>query len=835
MKEINLEQAFYGYKNNGHNRLCKSNLEANLLTFLSKITDLPIHKPPSLKLEPYYGTHVFGRWMIFTKTVADTFSRRMGMVFTHCLIVEVEQLRFLHDMQKVFAHFFKELPRDKQSLDCATIILTQKEETVTSVLSTAKIFINKILSNSSNKCWVVANSPDFLNWYASLWNSLRASMRQHLTFRLSFTSEDKEPDRYLFYIVPSTIIKKWDEDCMALPEVASSPSIGAQWLLQEDESIGFREFIDELSAKVETFEDIELAEKTYELYCKLPDITVIQQIQIVRLIGKISDQPERGKRKKLAILKQIASQLKPRASLSFILSTGNLSLAPFSEGEKVLSPVLNTSVRDLWDNKSADEIQDFIERYQQGGSVAWWTSTVTETIKSIFQNFTSKLALQCWRIWIKYAESFKFCALFLSNEAEYEMQLIINFPGSLLDESLVKSLLTYCRQEHWYLLHAHLLISHFTLKNSLEEQLKLAPEHRASLELITGHYEPLEVVSIAALINNSLLWDVVSEVKVSWQDFVQEFKISEKGWRGIGLAKLEREAPIGEERQEVQKMVNLIFDGIIQGEEMEEGWLEIIANSSFNDILHYPNRQQLWNYLPIYSKPLFLKATARSYLSSKSFKSGVQLEPNFLSEILSKEQLQGFFKQGDASLNDVCNLFETFPSLIESAMEAYLRSAKANSQKMEAIRLGQLVASRRWKNAAQLIYSNAKHNLNYKVALQECVDLLSFWQRLEGWVSGMIPDVSVSWSEWWEAFEELCNNLYYDEFDIKRIWSMVGGDVSHLPNKVSARILWREIILNLQGARSTKTLTKLLDRMENEKHGNSNLAFLKNSLPLLNS
>lgn len=835
MKEIYVEQAIYGDKDNGHSSLCKSNLDAALLTFLAKITDLPIHKPPSLELESYYGTHAFGQWMIFTKTMVDIFSHRKGMVFTHCLIIPIKQLPFLSDLNILFTHFFHELPKDRQSLTCVPITLVLKDAAVEAPLPTAKNFINTILSNTANKCWIVPNSYDFLSWYTSLWRTLAPDMRQLLTFRLSFTKEDIELGHYLFYIVPSNLIQKWDKDCLALSDELKNLSIGGQWLLQDREANDFKVFVNDIGAKITSFEDIKYTENAYNLYCRLSDLTAIQKIQIVRLINMISSKPENGKEKKLSILKQIVGKIESRQSLDFILSTGNLSLTSFLEGEKVLSSVLRSNIQSLWLNGSVNEIDEFVRRYQQKSSIAWWTQTVTETMESIFQTFSKDLAAKCWLIWINDPNSLKFCALFLGDDTTWEKQLVDCYPSSKLGESLVQALLSFCASKHAYLLHARLLVSQSNLKKALEKQLRIAPNHRPSIELITNSFYPLEVIGEAAIVSNKLLWEIAGDVKVPWKDFVQKFKVYEEGWRAIGLSKLNQEITVGPERQEVQKMINQIFDRLIQGDEVEENWFNAIVKSSFDNLLNYPKRGQLWDFLPTHFHSSFLKATARSYLFTKSFKVSSQIEQNLLSEILSNQQLSEFFRQGNSSLNDSCDLFEMFPSLTESAMEEYLRVSNKSFEIEEAVRLGKLVLNRRWKKVAQLIYSHARYSISYKAALQICVNLLNFFQRLDARLSNMAQDIHLSKAEWWDQFEDLCNDLYYDEADIKRIYKKVDGDVSHLSNRVSARILWREIISNLQQEPSLKTLYKLLERMDSEKLGNSDLEYLRKSVHLLKS
>src|ERR1035437_9217510 len=112
-----IHQAFYGEVNRGHACILQSLINSDLTSFLISFTDRPAALPPGIVLKPYFSGTAWSNYYIFTKTFPDPYATRSGMVFTHALIINFDNLKYVNNLKDIFCNFIEIVPENKEQLN----------------------------------------------------------------------------------------------------------------------------------------------------------------------------------------------------------------------------------------------------------------------------------------------------------------------------------------------------------------------------------------------------------------------------------------------------------------------------------------------------------------------------------------------------------------------------------------------------------------------------------------------------------------------------------------------------------------------------------------------
>ena len=100
-KEININQSFWGEVNHGHGLIATSINDDTLNQVLSSFSDRP-GSTYGHSIQPYFSGKKIGKYFVFTKSFPDNTSSRAGMVFTHALIFNIEDIIKIGDINFIF-------------------------------------------------------------------------------------------------------------------------------------------------------------------------------------------------------------------------------------------------------------------------------------------------------------------------------------------------------------------------------------------------------------------------------------------------------------------------------------------------------------------------------------------------------------------------------------------------------------------------------------------------------------------------------------------------------------------------------------------------------------
>jgi hypothetical protein len=197
-----------------------------------------------------------------------------------------------------------------------------------------------------------------------------------------------------------------------------------------------------------------------------------------------------------------------------------------------------------------------------------------------------------------------------------------------------------------------------------------------------------------------------------------------------------------------------------------------------------------------------------------------------------REDLLAINSPNDISI--VLEAFEKFSRLDEFAMVAWLKSSVQSYgmlqlNERQAERLGILLFSKRWSDAAQVLRKALSTRRDLAPAVRECISLFGIFERLALCLS--LPGRSrFNFDEFWDALELELVSVYPLGPMQEELWDRSGGDDSTLTRDGSGQQQWRTAIRLLrQGGGGKKiNIRRLLKKVRSDFPSNDRFLALEN-------
>src|SRR3546814_19690418 len=64
-------------------------------------------------MQPYYSAIAHRKYYVFTLTFPDIAAQLTGMVFTHVLIIDIDDIKHVNNLNNLFSYFCKAIPENR--------------------------------------------------------------------------------------------------------------------------------------------------------------------------------------------------------------------------------------------------------------------------------------------------------------------------------------------------------------------------------------------------------------------------------------------------------------------------------------------------------------------------------------------------------------------------------------------------------------------------------------------------------------------------------------------------------------------------------------------------
>ena len=835
--QIIVDQAFYGEINHSHGCLYSTVDNADLKAFLTGFTDRSSSLPAGIVMQPYYSAITYSDYFIFTATFPDNAAKRSGMVFTHVLIVNIEDILYLNNLNTLFEHFCETIPEEKTLLQKLVIVSSSLE-----VNKTPRLFPTYVLkgvtelTSGNLPLLFCGESTSFLKLITSIWAGLPQSFRTKIAYTAGFSTTNIDTSKTVIYF------QKNLEDSLRNIEFISDKndeqteanSTIEKYILTPNTDNQFDIFLKELNVDLDNWTILQSCAKAYEGYLIYSELSNDALKQLIRQLAKISPEKNDGRLIKPKVISEIKQRLDSGKETN-LKSLKNLPLNKFDSGENILSASVETFVNlefsknDHFNDGLISEVT--ILSYQET-QPNWWHGAIKRALLNSIKEENPTAIQNIWKLLIISKESLYAILSNFPEDRKYEYLLISHKPRNI-PQHIAKDFAQAIQKRKWVLLHAYLLQMYLTSKEAVMQQLFLEKNLRMNSFEGSAHIvkelTDTDILSLAIETTEDFFIDEYVKRSIKNSTLLNELKIKNQTWLLIWAKTLKITNNLEHGIISLAEKIEHLLGCITEGMEIPDEIIILIAKSRYADISEIKNRADLWKYMPTNTKYLFLEATANGLVRSISSKglTGV-IEPELMNFISGDKYMTTLLRAYRSDINAVMEVYENVTNLKDSFLADYIKYFPNNLNDVQSAHLGDLVLSKRFYLSGRQIFEKAKHNHSFGIALTKCQSVagLGFWDKFL-W-GGLIGE-KVSVDSVCFELVEIAIKLYDKGPEDNDIWKRAGGEISKLYNHKTREENWRNAINLLRNGSGGKdiSLKSLIKEMIEDHPNNSELKEIK--------
>ena len=817
---MQIEQALYGEFRGGHSLLASSGDDA-VSTGIVQRLDLPDTAPPGVKWSPFLRGFPYEDRYVLSRTFHDTRASRGGMVFSHALLVpldEIAETPNLGPLLKLLATSVRQRP------EATTERLVGTEQRVPQ--ATDLVDIADALGTERRLPVVRLDHVGFDDLVVALWAHLLPDIRRGFAFRLSFDPRDLvETPRPALVCTPSGMAARWSEYPVIRSAARREPgSLAGAILSGHGKAASLIAFMHDIGVKPATFSDLRLVEQANRLDIGEP--TFERRVGAVRLIGKLSPDSDAGEERKSILLGRLCD-LVSGARAEEILRLRNLDLSAFPAPNRVWKALEGWVAENSYpEDQDAEMLSVLADATADTNAVQDWRTAVLNGLAVATGSPRSSFPKAFWR-WIRIRLEIVLAVFrHIPDQARVEERLATATPRNL-GEAESTTLATHALSRGWLRLHGAILSASCTTSDAVRRQIAV-DTHSAFVEGLRWalrHAEPADIVACALEIEDPRMPRLAGAVVAKHPRLLAEVDLTTMTAQAIWREALTIDSESWRGPHDPEATFRSVLDRLLDGLETDTSLIERLSGSPVGDLGTYPRRQDIWSRIGDVARRNLLATTANAWIGQAA-SVGVPFVP--------EHDLQAAILENDG-------LEQTLDALIPASVGTTLRIVAALSQYdqqqflhllrkstshttalaiLDAESIGRLVLERRWEDvAANLVGQYRTGRQDLKPALRACGDMLDLWTRL------LLGTVPVSDREKWEGLQDLAAELYPGGPDDLELWDRAGGDGADLSTMEDGRTRWRKALRNIRNGRGP-TASSLLSAMMEDFPYNERIAHL---------
>jgi hypothetical protein len=832
--QIKVHQAFYGEVNLSHGCLFSTVEDAELKTFLTGFTDRPSAVPAGIVMQPYYSAIQHGKYYVFTLTFPDHTAQRAGMVFTHVLIIDIDDIEYVNNLDNLFSHFCKTITENKTSIQELVIPISALE--VNEALKTFPEYViqgARELANGKLPISFCGKSESFIRLITSVWLGLPYSFRAKMSFTAGFSTTNIGTSKTIIHF------QKNLEDLLRNSEFISDMNTN---LVEVNSTVGkyiltplsgnqLEVFIKGLNVDLKNWSILQLCAKAYEGYQNYSELSNDALKQLIRQLAKISPSKSDGKSIKDKVISEIKQRIDSAKEVN-LKSLKNLPLDAFDSGENTISNAVKSFAETELVKVSGfhDELMsEIIILSNKEDHSNWWHAAIKSALKKTIKNEHPTSIQNIWKLLVKSEDSLSVVLSFFPEESEYESLLIKHIPKGIPQQT-AEHFAKNIQKRKWILLHAYLLETYLTRKEALKQQFflekKLALNSFEGSKHLVKDVNDKDLLSLVMETNEKFFIAEYARRSVKRPTLLKDLDINNQTWLSIWDNVLIETNNLEHGILNLSEKVEQTLNSIPEGMEVPNEIISQIANSKYADVSELKNRSNLWKYLPQNIKEIFLEATSNGLVKNISSKglAGVIIEPELMNYISSDKYMTAVLRGYRADINTILEIYDYIANLKDSFLADYVKYYPNSLNDVQSARLGTLVLSEDFHLSAKQIFEKTKTDVSFKVALTKCQGMIKLG-LLDTLLYGRLFGKTVSKGEVYSALIEISIQLYPEGPEDRNIWQRAGGDISKLHQHKSREENWRTAINLLMNGGGGKNISvkSLVSEMIEDYQNNSQL------------
>lgn len=819
--------ALFGDVGRKHGLLACTSEDRALFVAIVNRTDRPGYTPPDGPWPPYLSGFAHLGHYYLMRTYADDSASRGGMVHTAAVVAPIEQFALIEDLKVVVdalpTALAKQPVADPIPLELPdSRLATPRHEHVPAQLAQA------LVANAAPVVW--GEPCDFDEIIVNVWGRMWPSIRKAFSFRMSFDPNDIEQQN------PPTLVTTLPEvrsRWVSNPVIFSSspvPHVDPAAAVLTGDPAGDRlsELRLQLQSDITDFRQLRLLQALAATLDSAEQSFSSRRSQL-QLAARLSPDPSAGSQLKSKLAEDLCTRIPDQTTAGEIRGLRNIpwqTLAPDDSRNAftaVTTWIATNSVRNFGPVDSFKAL--VVDAFNDPGP---WGTAVQIGLRRALESDDSGLPATLWS-WIigdLGKDLYHLLEMYLKNPAR-ENPFADACPALSGKSELCRHLLNFSKQKEWSELHASVALNHLAPSPAMAVHLKsLNPTDNRGIERFRCRLGNREFLALSVESRDLRLVDSATHSLEQEPDLWTTFNPDNPFWRAVltkWVSPGEHNAfPLTHRKQVLANMLVHLAALSTSTPADETLWNGLVNLSPDWSDLDLPG--PVWNAIPTNLQLSVFDATAEGWLTK--FLSGVPPAlPDFpeIRRRVTEETRIRRMLQLNRNASTAVQLFEEFVELPEHLLEIWLQYVLPSLETSQptALRVGNLIATRRWRSAAEEFARLADHRPAFRIGLEPCLPLFGMLRRVRLVISG------VSHSRYgidlWQALQELGLQLYAYGPGDRALWQRAGGDPSDLPNFKSGREAWSAVIQDARNGRHTVTISSLISAMQDDYPNNPDL------------
>ncbi|GAB3719460.1 hypothetical protein GCM10027592_63020 [Spirosoma flavus] len=832
---ITIHQAFYGEVSRAHGCITSTLKDEQLNSFLTSFSDKPSRIPAGVALYEYIAGCLYKDYFVLIKTGPDPSTVRSGMVFTHALILQNEDLDDINDLGTLLSYFTETIPPKTQNLLPIQIPIIVKKGNISA--KKVPVFIYEAAKKivQGEKIVFFGSIKNFKNVLENLWNGIPRHLRKYLSFNIGFTLLDINDLPYqILYFQKDQLTKVnyanavTDVDVSLIEATEQAVNLVLGYSNEND----FNDFLKKLSITLNDISELVTVNKAYKLFKRKDQLDPNDLRQLLRLLSKLCPDPDLGSDLKGELINQLALAVNDGRDKN-IKALRNIDVQFFHTAEESLKVVVTVYVKTQVTTHSyfnLEKCRELIDLVSNKIDTSWWHVAVHNGLMDGFKDPSSINNL--WQLLIQTDNNENLYQIIEQAETS-ELDLLNSFPDNLLAIQASK-LKIWFKQKEWYRLYAKANLAYQLPTIALSEQLEIERAFKLSeasgVRLITSNLSDTELLSVDLIELDDKTLELLEERLLVDYSLLNILDLENVRWHTIWSRFLFHRPNLELGILDVKSKIQALYDLISQGRQLPDNIIELLSNSQYANLSSYKKRPLFWNSVPVKFKKKFLLTTTIAMvdvvINGEIEISNIETE---ISEVLKSDGfVSDFLSKNRNDFAKVIGIYETVPDLKDQFLSDYIYLYKYYLSDTDSRRLGNLITKYQLVKSAAAVFEKAKMSTSFQIALNVCKSLLHLGLLDRFMFRRILNDTLIGFNPH-EALFEIATQLYKQGPEDNDIWQRAGGDISKLHDKKSREENWRVAISLVQSGGGGKNITamSLLKEMEKDFPFNPIISELK--------
>ena len=661
----------------------------------------------------------------------------------------------------------------------------------------------------------------------ALWRHLWPAIRRNLSFRLSFGPDDvREAPRPTLVCTPDALATRWRGARVVDPRPREAGSASVASLSGRPHARSLVSFAGSVGAGLATFLELRLAERALILD-EDAGASFDDALATVRLVQRLSPDPDRGAEAKARMLDRLASRV-ATADGRALLALRNLDLGGF-RGAAGFWDDVGRAVASSGETPAADasSLAIVTAALDPSGAVAPWRDAVLAGLRATARRPDGGFPAAFWR-WVDAAPDLVGrLAEAIDLDQVTERSLVDAAPRTIGDAA-AWAISAIARERGLRELHG---IAASTIRPSSEAaRAQLAMEGAdpggRGLALALRDATVDDLLSCALALDDPRLVELAGRALVGRPGRLAVADVGNVRGQAIWATALSVDADAWAAPVDPEAAVRTIVSNLIDGGPADRSLVAALGGTPLADLHHFERRPEAWDRLLTSAGPAYLDATAVGWIR----RSADGVPPPAPDRVLEDAILRRspFQARGDrgatVDLTGGIRMASALPRLGEYDVSPWLDRTVASTRdvaRAEAEALGRLVLERGWRRILDEIKRNVRAGrADLRPALVVAAPMLNWFDSWTLAVSAPSRD------EKWEALGRLAADLYRSGPADEDLWERVGGSDADLPTTGSGRELWRGALARMRRGGGRVSVDRLLREMLVDYPGNEELRLL---------